>query len=82
MGFKQDFHDTSLRIGARLLDKIRLDPPQLLVTDCLSCRIQFQQAFPVKVIHPVELLRESYRDSGLSAAREKVETPSQGRGPA
>ena len=82
MGFKQDFHDTSLRIGARLLDKIRLDPPQLLVTDCLSCRIQFQQAFPVKVIHPVELLRESYRDSGLSTAEEVVETPSQHREPA
>ena len=61
MGFKRDFHATSLRIGARLLDKVRATAPERLTTDCLSCRLQFQQALPVAVAHPVELLRAAYR---------------------
>jgi len=61
MGFKRDFHGTSLRIGARLLDKIGAAAHERLATDCLSCRIQFEQALEVTVAHPVELLRESYR---------------------
>lgn len=61
MGFKRDFHDISLRIGARLLGKIDAAGSGRLATDCLSCRIQFQQARPVAVAHPVELLRDAYR---------------------
>ena len=34
--------------------------PERLVTDCLSCRMQFNQLLPVDVVHPVEILRESY----------------------
>lgn len=60
MGFKKDFHETSLAIGARLTDKISASAPEYLVTDCLGCRIQFQQVLPFKVAHPVEILRESY----------------------
>jgi|GEM_PF-6230705 len=30
-----------------------------IVTDCLSCRLQFTQLLPYDVIHPIELLRES-----------------------
>jgi glycerol-3-phosphate dehydrogenase subunit C len=63
MGFKKDFHATSLRIGARLIDKIGAEMPERLLTDCLSCRLQFQQVLPFPVSHPVELLWESYRGS-------------------
>ena len=35
--------------------------PGRLVTDCHSCRIQFQQVLPFDVAHPVELLWEGYR---------------------
>ena len=61
MGFKKDYHETSLKIGARLIDKIRAAAPGHLTTDCLSCRIQFQQVLPVEVSHPVELLWDAYR---------------------
>ncbi|WP_263772050.1 heterodisulfide reductase-related iron-sulfur binding cluster [Propionivibrio soli] len=61
MGFKQDFHVTSLRIGQRLTEKIRAAAPECLVTDCLSCRIQFEQVLSREARHPVELLRDSYR---------------------
>jgi glycerol-3-phosphate dehydrogenase subunit C len=61
MGFKKDFHETSLQIGARLTDKIAAAAPERLVTDCLSCRIQFQQVLPFAVAHPVEILWDAYR---------------------
>lgn len=62
MGFKKDFHETSLAIGARLTDKIRVADPERVATDCLSCRLQFQQMLPYEVFHPIEILRESYRN--------------------
>jgi glycerol-3-phosphate dehydrogenase subunit C len=62
MGFKKDFHETSLTIGGRLTDKIKAAAPERMATDCLSCRMQFQQMLPYQVSHPVEILRESYRN--------------------
>jgi glycerol-3-phosphate dehydrogenase subunit C len=60
MGFKQRFHETSLTMGSRLMQRIREKAPERLVVDCLSCRLQFNQALPVRVGHPVEILREAY----------------------
>ena len=60
MGFKREFHDKSIRLGKSLMDKIRDINPDRIVTDCLSCRLQFIQLLPFDVLHPVELLRKSY----------------------
>jgi glycerol-3-phosphate dehydrogenase subunit C len=60
MGFKQEFHESSLKIGERLVEKITALNPDRLVTDCLSCRIQFNQSTPYDVRHPVEILKEAY----------------------
>ena len=60
MGFKRDFHETSMHLGNRLMDKIKGLDPQWLITDCLSCRLQFNQLLPYKVQHPVEILKEAY----------------------
>jgi glycerol-3-phosphate dehydrogenase subunit C len=60
MGFKKDFHETSIHLGNRLMDKIQALDPQKLVTDCLSCRLQFNQLLPYKVQHPIEILKEAY----------------------
>ena len=60
MGFKEDFHETSVAMGSRLMAKVRTLDPERLVCDCLSCRIQFNQLVPHRVFHPVEILRESY----------------------
>jgi glycerol-3-phosphate dehydrogenase subunit C len=61
MGFKQDFHEESIKLGSRLMGKIKELNPEILVTDCLSCRLQFRQLLPNKVLHPIEILREAYR---------------------
>jgi len=60
MGFKKDFHEESIKLGSRLIAKIKGLNPELLVTDCLSCRLQFKQLLPNKVLHPVEILWEAY----------------------
>ena len=59
MGFKKDFHESSLRLGSALMKKIREMNPERLVTDCLSCRMQFHQLLPYEVVHPIEILKES-----------------------
>lgn len=61
MGFKKEFHNISLAMGRPLMDKIRAFDPELLVSDCLSCRIQFNQELSYPVLHPVEVLNRSYR---------------------
>ena len=61
MGFKKEFHAVSLAMGSRLMEKIKAIAPETLVCDCLSCRIQFHQELPYKVLHPVEVLNNAYR---------------------
>lgn len=64
MGFKRDFHEVSVEMGSRLMKKIRTIDPERLVSDCLSCRIQFNQLLPYQVFHPIEILNESYGNYG------------------
>ncbi|MFO7709905.1 MAG: heterodisulfide reductase-related iron-sulfur binding cluster [Desulfobacterales bacterium] len=68
MGFKQDFHEASIQLGRRLMRKIEELHPKTLLTDCLSCRLQFNQEIPCQVKHPIELLAESYRQGQVSAS--------------
>lgn len=60
MGFKQEFHHLSIRIGSRLIAEIKSINPEVLATDCLSCRIQFNQLTSYRVVHPIQIIRESY----------------------
>jgi glycerol-3-phosphate dehydrogenase subunit C len=64
MGFKRDFHEVSVAMGSRLMDKIKSINPERLLCDCLSCRLQFNQLLPYQVFHPVEILSESYASYG------------------
>jgi glycerol-3-phosphate dehydrogenase subunit C len=55
-GFKDHFHQKSLDLGGPLMEKIRATNPQAIVTDCMSCRLQFNHCLPYPVFHPVEVL--------------------------
>jgi glycerol-3-phosphate dehydrogenase subunit C len=59
MGLKTGYHEKSLILGAPLMDKIRAHHPDVILTECLSCRMQFEQMADIPVLHPVEVLRES-----------------------
>lgn len=56
LGYKRSFYEASLRLGAPLLEKIKKAAPEAVVTDCLSCRLQFRHALGLPVYHPVEVL--------------------------
>lgn len=60
LGFKKDFYDASLRLASPLIRKIQAAAPEAIITDCLSCRLQFQHLLPYKVFHPVEILSRAY----------------------
>jgi glycerol-3-phosphate dehydrogenase subunit C len=59
MGFKKEFHRASINIGTPLMERIESMHPEILVTDCLSCRLQFNQLIDVPVMHPIEVLLQA-----------------------
>jgi len=69
MGFKREYHDTSIQLGRPLMEKIRTVNPDRIVTDCLSCRLQLKQLLPYDVVHPIEILKESYGGSKLNQTK-------------
>jgi glycerol-3-phosphate dehydrogenase subunit C len=68
-GFKADFHEQSLAVGRPLLEKIRKQDPEAIITDCLSCRLQFRHALPYPVFHPLEILARAYGGGAAEAGR-------------
>ena len=64
LGFKADFHDSSMRLGTRLMKKIVAARPEAVITDCLSCRLQFEHLLDLPVWHPLELLWRAYAVGG------------------
>ncbi len=57
LGYKKSFHKQSLKTGQPLFNAFDSEKDRTIVTDCLSCRLQFSQVFDRKIVHPVELLQ-------------------------
>ncbi|KIH75531.1 glycerol 3-phosphate dehydrogenase (quinone) subunit C [Geoalkalibacter ferrihydriticus] len=66
-GYKAGFHETSLELGRPLLEKIRKRNPQAIITDCMSCRLQFGHVLPYPVFHPLEIIARAYSAAALPA---------------
>jgi hypothetical protein len=49
-----------------LVDSSCLVFPEMLTKECLSCRLQFNQLTPYEVMHPMEIISESYKKSSKS----------------
>lgn len=64
MGFKRDFHESSIRMASSLIERLRTVEPDRLLTDCLGCRYQFNHLTPYEVSHPIEILRQAYDAHG------------------
>jgi glycerol-3-phosphate dehydrogenase subunit C len=57
LGYKKSFHNLSLKTGHALFKQFESEKNRTIVTDCLSCRLQFSQVFDQKIVHPIELLQ-------------------------
>ena len=68
MGLKKKFYPWSIRIGSRLAARLRSLNPEVVATDCLSCRMQFNQLTPYEVVHPIQLIHQAYEQAVIPAA--------------
>jgi FAD/FMN-containing dehydrogenase/Fe-S oxidoreductase len=59
-GMKADSYDLSLLVGEPLFRRIAEVAPDLLASECSTCRMQLAHATGLPVVHPVELLAEAY----------------------
>jgi glycerol-3-phosphate dehydrogenase subunit C len=66
VGFKADVHEASLEVGRPLFESLEKVAPDAIVTECLSCRLQFNHALQYPVFHPMEILARAYGEGESS----------------
>ncbi len=59
-GLTQAHFETSLQIGAGLIEEMQSPDILLGITECSSCKIQMEQGTVVPTIHPLKLLALAY----------------------
>jgi glycerol-3-phosphate dehydrogenase subunit C len=58
-GFKKEKYEISQEIGKDLKEKIGSLRPEMVLTDCEGCRMQIRHLTGLKVLHPVQILRDA-----------------------
>ncbi|MBN1631759.1 MAG: anaerobic glycerol-3-phosphate dehydrogenase subunit C [Thermoleophilia bacterium] len=59
-GMKAGTYDFSMQVGQPLFDRVAEVAPDLLASECSTCRMQLAQATGIETVHPVSLLAEAY----------------------
>jgi len=59
-GYKKEKYDISMAIGKDLAKKLLDLNPDAVVTDCEGCCLQIRHLTGMKVIHPIQILRDAY----------------------
>ena len=59
-GMKAHTYDLSLLTGKPLFERVAHVAPDLLASECSTCRMQLAHATGLETVHPVTLLAESY----------------------
>ncbi len=57
---KAGTYDFSMQVGEPLFRRIAELAPDLVATECSTCRMQIIQATGLQTVHPVTLLAEAY----------------------
>jgi glycerol-3-phosphate dehydrogenase subunit C len=58
-GFKKEKYEISQEIGRDLAEAVDRLNPEIVVTDCEGCRMQIRHLTGLKVLHPVQILRDA-----------------------
>jgi len=58
-GFKKEKYEISQEIGKDLAEAIDRLKPEIIVSDCEGCRMQIRHLTGLKVLHPVQILRDA-----------------------
>ena len=59
-GMKAGTYDLSMEAGGPLFDRVTAVAPDLLASECSTCRMQLAHATGIRVVHPVTVLAEAY----------------------
>lgn len=55
-GFKNEYYNISKSIGSELFKRIDMATPEIVVTDCVTCKWQIENFTPYEVVHPLSLI--------------------------
>jgi glycerol-3-phosphate dehydrogenase subunit C len=58
-GFKKEKYEISQEIGRDLAEAIDHLKPEIVLSDCEGCRMQIRHLTGLKVLHPIQILRDS-----------------------
>jgi glycerol-3-phosphate dehydrogenase subunit C len=58
-GFKKEKYEISQEIGKDLIEAIDRLKPEIIVSDCEGCRMQIRHLTGLKVLHPIQILRDA-----------------------
>lgn len=58
-GFKKEKYEISQEIGKDLAEAIDRLNPEIVLTDCEGCRMQIRHLTGLKVLHPIQVLRDA-----------------------
>lgn len=58
-GFKSEFYQVAQDVGKELFKRIQAAEPQIVITDCETCKWQIEMSTPYKVVHPIKLLADA-----------------------
>jgi len=59
-GMKTDTYDLSMAAGRPLFDRVAAVAPDVIVSECSTCRLQLAHATGLEAIHPITLLADAY----------------------
>ena len=66
-GFKRENYRSSQLIGEPLFRAIKEVAPDVVATDCETCKWQIEMSTKVKVMHPISLLAEALDEEATRA---------------
>ena len=58
-GFKKENYETSQKIGSEIFDAIRTAAPDVVATDCETCKWQIEMSTGFKVENPITIIAEA-----------------------
>jgi glycerol-3-phosphate dehydrogenase subunit C len=58
-GFKKEKYEISQEIGKDLAEAVDRLKPEIVLTDCEGCRLQIRHLTGLKVLHPVQVVRDA-----------------------
>ena len=59
-GFRKDKYEISMKIGAKLFERVKKKDFDKVISDCGTCRMQIHHGTEIKPVHPIEILAQAY----------------------